>query len=225
MSIPEVNFKERLFMNFAELVRISGLTQSEVATILDISPVSVSKRVNNKNSEVKENEIRKLENATGKQIYFNENIAKNREYDQVAINYLQISGVSESILKSPLVKERVQFDKEIVGIWRRNPETQRIVKMRGDKMDAGDYPLRDGDILIVDTSERDVANSGMYIYTTDLLTGREVFISNINIRPDGNYRLSYFNDKYEDIIYTSKQIKEMNFIVWGRIIKNLSLIR
>ncbi len=210
-------------MNFAELVKISGLTQSEVAAILDISAVSVSKRVNNKNSEVKENEIRKLENATGKQIYFNENIAKNREYDQVAIKYMQIPEVNDSVLKSPLVKERVQFDREIVEAWRKVPEAQRIVKMRGDKMDAGDYPLRDGDILIVDISERDVANSGMYIYTTDLPTGREVFISNVNIRPDGNYRLSYFNDKYEDVIYTLEQIKEMNFTVWGRVVKNLLL--
>lgn len=212
-------------MNFAELVKISGLTQSEVATILNISAVSVSKRVKNKNSEVKENEIRKLENATGKRIYFNENVSLNREYDQVAIKYLQIPGVNDSVLKSPLVKERVQFDREIVDAWRKVPEAQRIVKMRGDKMDSGDYPLRDGDILIIDTSERDVANSGMYIYTTDLPTGREVFISNVNIRPDGNYRLSYFNDKYEDVIYTLEQIKEMNFTIWGRVIKDLSLTR
>lgn len=212
-------------MNFAELVKISGLTQSEVATVLNISAVSVSKRVNNPNSEVKEDEIRKLENATGKQIYFNENIAGNREYDQVSIKYLHIPEVNDNVLKSPLVKERVQFDREIVEAWRKIPEAQRIVKMRGDKMNAGDYPLRDGDILIIDTSERDVANSGMYIYTTDLPTGREVFISNVNVRPDGNYRLSYFNDKYEDVIYTLEQIKEMNFTVWGRVIKNLLLTR
>ena len=212
-------------MNFAELVQLSGLIQSEVATILNISPVSVSKRVKNKNSEVKEHEIRKLENATGKQIYFNENIFKNREYDQVSIKYLYIPEVDESILKSPLVKERVQFDKEIVEAWRRLPEAQRIVRMRGDKMNAGDYPLCDGDILIIDTSECDVANSGVYIYTTDLPTGREVFISNVHIRPDGNYRLSYFNNRYEDVIYTLEQIKEMNFIVWGRVIKDLSLTR
>lgn len=212
-------------MNFAGLVKASGLSQSEVAAILEISAVSVSKRVNNPKSEVKEYEIRKLENATGKRIYYNENVAQNREYDQVAIKYLIIPEVDEKVLKSPLVKERVQFDREIVDAWRRDPESQRIIKMRGDKMDAGDYPLRDGDILIVDISERDVANSGMYLYTTDLPIGREVFVSNVNIRPDGDYRLSYFNDKYEDVIYTPEQIKEMNFTVWGRVIKNLMLTR
>lgn len=213
-------------MNFAELVNASGLNQTEVATILNVSPVSVSKRVNNPNSEVKENEIRKLENATGKQLYFNENVSANREYDQVSIKYLRIPGVDDSILKSPLVKERVQFDREIVeNGWRRVPEHQRIVKMRGDKMDAGDYPLRDGDILMIDISERNVANSGMYLYTTDLAHYREVFISNINIRPDGSYRFSYFNSKYEDIIYSPAQIKEMKFTVWGRVVKNLLLTR
>lgn len=212
-------------MNFAELVQKSGLTQSEVATVLKISAVAVSKRVNNPNSEVKENEIRLLENATGKQIYFNKNIIANPEYDQVSIKYLRIPGVDDSVLKSPLVKERVQFDREVVDAWRRVPEYQRIVKMRGDKMNAGDYPLRDGDILIIDTSEKNVANSGMYIYTTDLPTGREVFVSNVNIRPDGNYSFSYFNDQYEDVIYTPEQIVEMKFTVWGRVIKNLMLTR
>lgn len=210
-------------MNFAGLVKASGLSQSEVAAILDISAVSVSKRVNNPKSEVKEYEIRKLENATGKRIYYNENVAQNREYDQVSIKYLIIPEVDEKVLKSPLVKERVQFDREIVDAWRRDSQSQRIIKMRGDKMNAGDYPLRDGDILIIDISERDVANSGMYLYTTDSQLGREVFVSNVNISPDGNYRLSYFNDKYEDVIYTLEQIKEMNFTVWGRVIKNLML--
>ncbi len=124
-----------------------------------------------------------------------------------------------------MVKERVQFDKEIVDAWRRIPDHQRIVKMRGDKMNAGDYPLRDGDILVIDISERNVANSGMYLYTTDLSTGREVFISNVNVRPDGTCRLSYLNEKYKDIIYTPEELKAMNFTVWGRIVKNLLLTR
>lgn len=70
-----------------------------------------------------------------------------------------------------------------------------------------------------------VANSGMYLYTTDLSTGREVFISNVNVRPDGTCRLSYLNEKYKDIIYTPEELKAMNFTVWGRIVKNLLLTR
>lgn len=212
-------------MKFQEFVNLSGLSQAEIARILETNPVTISRRFNNPNSEPTYSEIKKVETATGKQLYFNDNIAANKEYDQVSIKYLQIPGVNDHILKSPLVKERVQFDKEIVSMWRRVPESQRIVKMRGDKMNAGDYPLRDGDILIIDISERNVANSGMYIYTTTLPTGKEVFISNVNIRPDGDYRLSYFNSKYEDVIYTPEEIEGMKFTVWGRVVKNLSLTR
>lgn len=212
-------------MNFKEFVNLSELSQAEMARVLDVSPVSISRRFNNPNSEPTYNEIKKIETATGKQIYYNENIAANKEYDQVSIKYLRIPGIEDEILKSPLVKERVQFDKEIVDAWRRIPDHQRIVKMRGDKMNAGDYPLRDGDILVIDISERNVANSGMYLYTTDLSTGREVFISNVNVRPDGTCRLSYLNEKYNDIIYTPEELKAMNFTVWGRIVKNLLLTR
>lgn len=208
-------------MNFKEFVTLSGLSQAETARILETNPVTISRRFNNPNSEPTYNEIKKIENATGKQLYFNENILSNPEYDQVAIKYLRIPGIPDEILTSPLVKERAQFDKEVIKAIRKISEYQRIVKMRGDKMDGGYYPLRDGDILVIDISERDVAKSGIYLYTTDLPTGREVFISNINIRPDGNYRFSYFNDKYDDIIYTPHQIKEMNFTVWGRVIINL----
>lgn len=208
-------------MNFKEFVTLSGLSQAETARILETNPVTISRRFNNPNSEPTYSEIIKVENATGKQLYFNDNISSNKEYDQVSIKYLRIPGIPEEILRSPLVKERVQFDKEIVNAIRRCSEHQRVVKMRGDKMSGGGYPLYDGDILIIDISERNVAKSGVYLYTTDLPTGREVFISNVNVRPDGNYRLSYFNDKYQEVIYTPSEIKEMKFTVWGRVIIDL----
>lgn len=214
-------------MNFNEFVNLSELSQAEMARVLDVSPVSISRRFNNPNSEPTYSEIVKVENATGKQIYFNENIAANKEYDQVSIKYLRIPGISDEILKSPLIKERLQFDRELVqNVWRRVPEHQRIIKMRGDKMDGGGYAYRDNDIIMIDISERDIANSGVYIYTTDLPTGREVFISNINVRLDGKCRFSYANStKYDEVLYTFDELKAMKFTIWGRVVKNLSLTR
>lgn len=213
-------------MDFKELVEKANLSQKEVANILGLSINTVSKRINNPNSEVKVRELKLVEDAIGTPLYLNKKVHPIAEYDQVAIKYLQIPGVPGETLRSPYIKERLQFDRELVeNAWERVSEYQRIVKMRGDKMHGGDYPLRDNDILMIDTSETNPANSGMYIYTTDIDTHREVFISNVNVRPDGSYRLYYLNNKYEDIIYTSEQLKAMNFTVWGRVVKNLGLTK
>lgn len=211
-------------MNFAELVNASGLNQTEVAAILDISPVSVSKRVNNPNSEVKVSEIEKIENATGKQLYTNPNVSANKEYDQVSIKYLDIPGLDQSVLKSPYIKERLQFDNELISnIWRKNSENLRILQMRSDKMHGGGYPLKSGHILIVDISLTNVANSGVYIYTTEVNNQVEVFVSNINKHLDGSLRFYYTNTKYKEMTYTQEQLEKVNFKVWGRIVKNLTL--
>lgn len=144
--------------------------------------------------------------------------------DLVSIHYIQIPGIDNSIIKSPYVKQQLRYDREMVeNVWQRKAENQRIVKMRGDKMNHGDYPLANNDILMIDISEINVANSGIYIYTTDLEQGREVYISNVNKRPNGDVRMSYLNPKYEEIIYTPEQLQEINFTVWGRVVKNLSL--
>lgn len=211
-------------MTFKEFVAASGLTQTAIADILGVRPGAISNRVNNENSEPSYSEIRRVENATGKQIYFNENILNNPEYDQVAIKYLKIPGIDEEVLKSPYIKERLQFDRELVeNAWRQNPKNLRILQMRSDKMHGGGYPLKGGHILIVDISLTDVANSGIFIYTTEVNNKMEVFVSNINKYPDSSLRFYYTNPKYSEIIYSAEELKKMKFKVWGRIVKNLSL--
>ncbi len=211
-------------MNFKEFVTISELSQAEVSRILKILPNSVSRKVNNPNCEPTYSEIQRVEDYTGKQIYKNPNVSANKEYDQVSIKYLDIPGLDQSVLKSPYIKERLQFDKELIGnIWRKNPDNLRILQMRSDKMQCGGYPLKSGHILIVDISLTNVANSGVYIYTTEVNGQVEVFVSNINKHLDGSLRFYYTNTKYKEMTYTQEQLEKVNFKVWGRIVKNLSL--
>ncbi len=46
-------------MNFKEFVTLSELSQAEIARVLEVSPVSISRRFNNPNSEPTYNEIKK----------------------------------------------------------------------------------------------------------------------------------------------------------------------
>lgn len=206
-------------MKFKELIEKANITQAEAARILNVSNMAISKRILNPKSEAKVSEMQKIEQSIGKSLYHGA-----PKYDQVQIKYIQIPGISDAIIKSSFVKERLQFDREIVeNAWNRVPENQRIIKMRGDKMETGLYPLRNNDILVIDISQNNVADSGIYLYSTEVNGEKEVFINNVNKRPDGCLRMSYFNPKYEEIIYSPEELVNMNFKVIARVVKNLSL--
>lgn len=144
--------------------------------------------------------------------------------DMVSIKYMRILGIPAEVLQSPYIEKQLRFDRELVqNNWQRDPDCQRIVRMRGDKMDGGSYPLKNNDILMIDISKTSIIESAVYIYTTCFQQQKEVFISRVNIRPDGNVRISYDNPNYNEIIYTPEQIKQMNFECHGRIVKNLSM--
>lgn len=207
-------------MNFLELVKASGLSQAEVAGVLKISQVSVSKRVNNPNSEVKEDEIRLLENATGKQIYYNSNIVSNVGYDKVEIPYYNNSNLTTNIKTDDITS--IWFDRELVeNIWRKKVENLRIITMLGDKMNSGSYPLRKDDILIMDISDTDITKAGVYAFTTHNDT--YMFINGVNRRFDGLHRFYFYNPNYPEKFLTDEQVKTADIKIIGRIIKNLTL--
>lgn len=163
----------------------------------------------------------KLPNLTGEVC---ENAFIDKVSDLVSIKYMHIPGIPAEVLQSPYIEKQLRFDRELVqNNWQRDPDCQRIVRMRGDKMDGGSYPLKNNDILMIDISKTSIIESAVYIYTTCFQQQKEVFISRVNIRPDGNVRISYDNPNYNEIIYTPEQIKQMNFECHGRIVKNLSM--
>lgn len=206
-------------MKFHELIEKAGITQTEAAKILKVSNMAISKRITNSKSEAKVSEMQKIEKAVGKSLY-----PGAPKYDQVQIKYIQIPNIPDDTIKSPFVRERLQFDREIVeNAWNRVPENQRIIKMRGDKMETGLYPLRNNDILIVDISQTNVAASGIYLYSTEINGELDIFINNVYKRPDGSLKMSYFNPKYDDIIYSPEELKNMKFNVIARVVKNISL--
>lgn len=211
-------------MDFKQLIEDAGLSQKEAAQILGLSINTVSKRINNPNSEVKVRELRLVEDAIGKPLYFNKKVQPLKEYDQLKIPYLEIEGIDNNKLRSPIIKERLQCDSELSdGHWKRIPKNFRIVPMLGDKMDEGRYPLSNGDILIVDISKRSITQSGIFVYTMGLGSEKDVFINNIDKTPDGRVRMSFYNTNYPEFIYHMDELKALDFKVHARVFKNMSL--
>ena len=125
----------------------------------------------------------------------------------------------EGKLKNPLVTS-MWFDREVInGGWQKDEHNLNIVAMPGDKMDGGDIPFKNGDILIIDRTQTDISISGIYFYTTN--NDEDVFVNNFRKRFDGTVVLGYTNSKYEDSIVTIDQLEAAGYKVVGRVIKNI----
>lgn len=205
-------------LTFSKMLEITNLSKSEVARILGVVPSSITSRING-TDDLKITELEKIEEYIGRKIY--RTGTPVREYDQVAIPYLEGYDVK---LKHSKVKERVQFDKEVIDdIWCKKAENLRIMTMQGNNMNSGEYAMKNNDILIIDISVKNYNKPGIYAYTTAKQAG--ISITGLQGEPDGTLNIINYNKDYKDLQYTAEQLKTMEFKVIGRMIKNLSLTK
>ena len=210
-------------MKLEEAINKAGITNTEAAKILDKSPSTITNRIRT-GSELTVAELILIENASGKSLYrdLRDTIKFNSEYDLVTIPYLEIDGFDTSEFKIPMIQERVQFDREIIEhYWNRIPENLRWFPMLGNTMNAGEYPLNNNDVLIIDITSINNLKSGIYVYTT--VGG--IFINGITKLKNGDIQFIFWNKNYPDEVYTPEEIKAMNFKLVGRMVKNLSLTK
>ena len=155
---------------------------------------------------------------------------ENINGDNLAGKYIKIpywDGCPECSekIRNPFITECIEDLQVIIHQWKRNPEDLKVIAMPGDEMDGGAYPLRNQDILIIDTSQTDISNSGVYFITTQNCT--IVSVRRLLERMDGDILSTVDNPLYAEKlenIWTKKELEEMDFKVIGRIIKNKSII-
>lgn len=210
-------------MKLEEAIVKANISNSECARIFNKTPGTITNRIKS-GSEILVSELLLLEEATGKSLYkdMKDEIIENNAYDLITIPYLEIKGIDTQQFKVSMVQERVQFDREIIeGYWNRIPENLRWFPMLGNTMNSGEYPLANNDVLIVDISSTDALKSGIYVYTT--VAG--IFINGISTLKNGDVQFIYQNKNYPTETYTADEIKEMEFKLIGRMVKNLSLTK
>lgn len=204
---------------FSHVLNQSKLTKAEIARILSIPPSAVTARINGTN-DIKISELVKIEKHIGRKIFRPEGAM---EYDQIKIPYIEIDGEDNSYYIHPNVPHRVQFDREIIEkIWAVNPDNLRIMTMHGNNMNATEYPLRNNDILVVDISGRDISRPGIYVYKS---AKSGITVSGIQQKQNGALILINLDKKYPDEEYTAEELRNIDFKIVGRVVKNLSLIK
>ncbi len=157
---------------------------------------------------------------TGNGEMFGCNCAENKNIDAVEIKYFEKSDLTATI-KNPNITD-FWLDRQLIrNIWKRDEKNLRIMQMTGDLMAGGDTPIKNQDMLIIDTSITDIMLSGVYAYTTR--NDSYIFINAIKQRLDGQVLFYYWNKNYDDVIYTHTDLEKINFKIIGRVIKNLSI--
>ena len=202
-------------MALASLQLNREVARTELAEALDITRQYAN---DIKNKPLTQEQIAKIEKAL--KVNLSPTISSNSNpTGKIEIQYWGKGLPCEEKLKNPLVTS-MWFDREVINdVWKKDEHNLSIIAMPGDKMDGGDIPFKNGDILIIDRTQTDISISGIYFYTTN--NDEDVFVNNFRKRFDGTVVLGYTNSKYNDSTVTIGELESAGYKVVGRVIKNI----
>lgn len=83
--------------------------------------------------------------------------------------------------------------KNILGV---NPNNVAFIQAKGDSMDGGNYPIKDGDLLMVDESYKEPIHNQVFVVN---LGNNDLVVKRINRTWDGRIMLDSNNPAYPSI--------------------------
>ena len=142
------------------------------------------------------------------------------------IPYWERAKEFECLLTKPTVTECFMDMQVIKNEWLCEPENLRIITMFGDEMDGVDFPIKNQDLLIIDISRTNTAESGVFVATSH--GGTRIYVRRIieKMSCEYSYVTTIDHPRLKDIItkkWTMQQWKEADIQIVGRVIKNMSL--
>ena len=201
-------------MAIASLQLNREVSRAEMAEALEISRQYAN---NIKDRTLSEDQVTKIEKALN--IDLSSISSYSGSSEKIEIHYWGKGLPCEKKLRNPLITS-MWFDREVINnVWQKDESALSIISMPGDKMDGGDIPFKNGDILVIDKTQTDISISGIYFYTTN--NNEDIFVNNFRKRFDGTIVLGFTNSKYEDSIVTIDQLETAGYKVIGRVIKNI----
>lgn len=146
--------------------------------------------------------------------------------DALVIDYWEGCDYCIQDLKNPLMRPKVADKQLIENIWGMDSSQLCIVAMPGDRMDGGVNPIKDKDVLLIDLSDTNIANSGIFLYTAN---GNNASIARVSIDIEVNaennekiVRFDFDNPNKVPKKYTMSYLEKVNFKVIGRVRENYS---
>lgn len=186
------------------------LTQEKLGEILNVSKQQISNIETGKSDLTEENKRILSEK-------FNLNLQSQMLDDCIEIDHIHINpscGKGTAVLDEPEVtpvKLGTQLIQTILKIS--DPKNLKTFKASGDSMES---IIEDGDLLLVDTGRTDFANGGIFLLTIN----NDWFVKRLRKRLSGELDVISDNTKYP--VETFKPDDDIEIVVKGRVIKNLS---
>lgn len=197
---------------FEDLQKLTGknITDRVMMQVFGLKSPSTIVYKRTKNVDVTDDEINKIEQ------YFKVSL-KNNSTDCISIDYIHLNpscGKGTVVLQEPEVtpiKLGTQMIQSVLKIT--DPKCLKIFKASGDSMET---IIEDGDMLLIDTTRLDFTNGGIFLLTIN----NDWFVKRLRRRLSGELDVISDNSKYP--IETFKPDDDIEIVVKGRVIKNLS---
>ena len=205
-------------INHVRLIKGENVPYKEFAQALNIQTSAVNQRLA-RDAYINESEI----NIIRKYFQIEDNLTSNKS-KIIEVKYYENPKIT-NIINNPLIESMYLDANMIKNMWRVSAENLRIIAMPGNKMEnepTNHLHIRNRDVLLMDISSRDINMSGIYAYET--MGGTNLQISNVAVMLNGNVRFYYANALYADEVRTVTDLRNLDFKVVGRIIKNMSFV-
>ena len=194
------------------------ISAREISHIWGMDEASFSRK-KKAGTEIKQKNIEQLEN------YLNVNLSDNNikfmsnDFDDI-IKIPYWNGLPPE-LKNPDFSCVTAERKVITHHWNLKPENLCIVSMVGDKMTKYWYPIKNGDILIIDTSKNYIMGNGVYFATSQNNTRYWIREMQILVNDDVEFK-GFAPSGNTTRILTKQELDAVDFKVIGKVIKNVS---
>lgn len=183
--------RKSLSLNQTSFAESLGISQAAIANI-ESGARDVSKSVILKIKEIYNIDLLDLdENAKQKPLELN-NIITIPFYSAKAS-----AGNGETLPDYP-EKDVMYFDRRwLKNVLRVNPSNLSIIQAKGNSMDGGSYPIKDGDLLMIDESTKEPVNKQIFVVRIDSL---DLVVKRTDVEWDGTVKLCSNNPDYGEVI-------------------------
>lgn len=198
-----------------------NLTQDEFAEKIGVNKKTIVFWENEKNEPTKSNLLQICNICNLPSNYFEQNVTiEEQNYNSEIIKIPYWSELPEE-LKNPDFSCVTAEKNVIVHHWYLDPKNLCIVPMVGDKMAHYWYPIADKDILIVNTEQNYIMGNGVYFATSRNNT--RLWIREMQALINDDVQIKSFAPSGEIVkVFTPQQLKEVDFKIIGKVIKNVS---
>lgn len=196
---------------------IPNVNQAELGRVIGVSRANINYK---KQADVliSDEDVKKIETYYNISLTDKNNIVSFSTADRIEINYWD---KLPDELKNPKIVS-CWFDREIIeNAWGMSAEHLCIVPMVGDKMNRYWYPIRNDDILIVDTHQDHIMGNGVYFAVSHGNT--RFWIREMQILINNDIEFKGFSPSGDTTkVITKEQLEEADFKLIGKVIKNVS---